>query len=94
MATHSSILAWKTSWKEEPGGLRSIRVAKSQTGLKSDLALPITGARPSSTHQWAGTFPAHQEACTSPWTNLTHQGADIRSKSNYSPAACRMETTS
>ena len=21
MATHSSILAWKTPWKEEPGGL-------------------------------------------------------------------------
>ena len=24
MATHSSILAWKTSWTEEPGGLQSI----------------------------------------------------------------------
>ena len=24
MATHSSILAWKTSWKEEPGGLQSM----------------------------------------------------------------------
>ena len=23
MATHSSILAWKTSWTEEPGGLSS-----------------------------------------------------------------------
>ena len=23
MATHSSILAWKTSWTEEPGGLQS-----------------------------------------------------------------------
>ena len=22
--THSSILAWKTPWKEEPGGLQSI----------------------------------------------------------------------
>ena len=22
MATHSSILAWRTSWKEEPGGLQ------------------------------------------------------------------------
>ena len=25
MAIHSSILAWKISWKEEPGGLQSIR---------------------------------------------------------------------
>ena len=24
MATHSSILAWRTSWTEEPGGLQSL----------------------------------------------------------------------
>ena len=24
MATHSSILAWKTPWREEPGGLQSM----------------------------------------------------------------------
>ena len=24
MATHASILAWKTKWTEEPGGLQSI----------------------------------------------------------------------
>ena len=24
VATHSSYLAWKTSWTEEPGGLRSM----------------------------------------------------------------------
>ena len=24
MATHSSILAWRTSWTDEPGGLQSI----------------------------------------------------------------------
>ena len=24
MATHSSILAWRTSWMEEPGGLQSM----------------------------------------------------------------------
>ena len=24
MATHSSILAWRTSWTEEPGGLQSV----------------------------------------------------------------------
>ena len=26
IATHSSILAWKISWTEEPGGLQSQRV--------------------------------------------------------------------
>ena len=30
MATHSSILAWKTHWAEEPGGLK-----KSQTRLSN-----------------------------------------------------------
>ena len=25
MATHSSILAWRISWTEEPGGLHSVR---------------------------------------------------------------------
>ena len=34
MATHSSILARKMPWTEEPGGLQSMRVAKSQTRLK------------------------------------------------------------
>ena len=28
MATHSSILAWKIPWAEEPGGLQSSGVAK------------------------------------------------------------------
>ena len=34
MATHSSTLAWKIPWKEEPGRLQSMRVAKSWTGLR------------------------------------------------------------
>ena len=28
MATHSSILAWKIPWTEEPGGLQSMGVAR------------------------------------------------------------------
>ena len=31
MATHSSIVAWKIPWTEEPGGLQSL---ESQTELK------------------------------------------------------------
>ena len=35
MATHSSILAWRIPWTEEPGGLQSVRpVEKSWTQLK------------------------------------------------------------
>ena len=36
MATHSSILAWKIPWTEEPGGLQSMGVTKSWT-RPSDL---------------------------------------------------------
>ena len=31
MATHSSILAWKIPWTEEPGALQSMGSQKSQT---------------------------------------------------------------
>ena len=31
MATHSSILAWKIPWTEEPGGLQSMGVAELET---------------------------------------------------------------
>ena len=34
MATHSSILAWKIPWTEEPGGLQSI-------GLQSQMQLSL-----------------------------------------------------
>ena len=33
MATHSSILAWRIPWTEEPGGLQSTGSQKSQTRL-------------------------------------------------------------
>ena len=32
-ATHSSVLAWRTPWTEEPGGLRVHGVENSQTRL-------------------------------------------------------------
>ena len=41
MASHSSTLAWRIPWTEEPGGLQSIRVEKSQTLLKRLSTLAI-----------------------------------------------------
>ena len=35
MATHSSILAWRIPWTEEPGGLRSMGFTKSWTRLSN-----------------------------------------------------------
>ena len=37
MAAHSSILAWRTLWTEEPGGLQSMRLQRVRHNL-SDLA--------------------------------------------------------
>ena len=31
MVPHSSTLAWKVPWTEEPGGLQSMRVSEGQT---------------------------------------------------------------
>ena len=31
MATHSNILAWEIPWTEEPGGLQSMGLQKSDT---------------------------------------------------------------
>ena len=35
MATHSSIIAWKIPWTEEPGGLQSMGSQKIQTQLSN-----------------------------------------------------------
>ena len=35
VATHSSILAWRIPWTEEPGELQSMGFAKSQTQLST-----------------------------------------------------------
>ena len=58
MAPHSSTLAWKILWMEEPGRLQSMEVAKSWTRL-SDFtftfhfhALEKEMATHSSVHAW------------------------------------------
>ena len=35
VAAHSGILAWEIPWTEEPGGLQSMGVTKSQTQLSN-----------------------------------------------------------
>ena len=36
MATHSSILAWRIPWTEEPGGLQSMGLQRVTTEQESD----------------------------------------------------------
>ena len=35
MATYSNILAWRVPWTEDPGGLQSMGLQKSQTQLSN-----------------------------------------------------------
>ena len=39
MATHSSILAWKILWTEEPGELQSMGLQKGQTWLRDETTV-------------------------------------------------------
>ena len=41
MATHSSILAWEIPWTEEPCGLQSTRLPKSQTQFSDQTTKSI-----------------------------------------------------
>ena len=42
MATHSSILAWKVPWTEEPGGLHTVHGFTNSWTYLSDLAHTYT----------------------------------------------------
>ena len=43
MATHSSILAWRIPWTEQPGGLQSVGLQKSQTQI-TNTTIPTSQA--------------------------------------------------
>ena len=45
MAAHSSVLAWRIPWTEEPGGLQVLGVSQSQTRLKQ-LSMHAAGPQP------------------------------------------------
>ena len=42
MATHSSTVAWKITWTEEPGRLQSVGSQKSWTQLSMYTQTPVT----------------------------------------------------
>ena len=41
MATHSSILAWKIPWTEEPGGLQSMELQRVRHDLATDYTYEL-----------------------------------------------------
>ena len=52
MATHSSILAWRIPWTEEPGRLQSMGLKESGTRLSNQETTVTTGTR-----GWKVSFP-------------------------------------
>ena len=67
MATHSSILAWRMAWTEEPGGLQSTRSQRVGYGGATNTFTPYTSSQDSfmttlfsSSCFWA-PFPPHQD---------------------------------
>ena len=63
-------------------------ILRSQPPLNTPFnrTLPNRKKRHSFTQYWAETSSSYQEACTSPWTNLTYQGAEARSKTRTKQA--------
>ena len=62
MATHSSILAWRIPWTEEPGGLQSMG-SQSQRLSRDEQRKPKPKPKPSST-QHEPKLPRNGEAGT------------------------------
>ena len=58
MDNHSSIFAWRVPWTEEPGGLQSHGLTKSQTWLTNPLRLHIGLLL---VVHWVKNLPAMQE---------------------------------
>ena len=46
MATHSSLLAWRIPWNEEPGGLQSIGSQSDMTKATEHARMPIAATVP------------------------------------------------
>ena len=56
MATHSSILAWRILWTEEPGGLQSMGLQRVRHGCATN-----THMQPSDDeHWWDGDLPVEK----------------------------------
>ena len=55
MATHSSIVAWRIPWTEEPGGLQSVELQSVGTQLKCTKG-DIVQFRTSIGNLWSNPF--------------------------------------
>ena len=69
MATHSSILAWRIPWTEEPGGLQPVGHEELDTTEQLTLSLSLLSLRSHHTGTWRKCLPPE----LSPnWCSRTH----------------------
>ena len=54
--------------------------AQPPLNIPHDTALPTTGVRASSTHQWAGTSLSQQEVCTDPGPTSPTRGQTLEAR--------------
>ena len=57
MATHSSSLAWKIPWMEEPGRLQSMKITKSRTGQSNFTGSLVQYAVRIDNHLFGNSLP-------------------------------------
>ena len=71
-------------WGCSSGGIHlKTKTQLYTTAWRLQCQTPHGTLRISSTYESTGRCISHKEAYLSPWTNLTHQGADNRIKRNY-----------
>ena len=62
MATHSSILAWRTPWAEEPGGLQSMGSQRVKDTTEPP-AYPLQPPHPTNHQLWQSSVDSDWGAC-------------------------------
>ena len=60
MAIHSSILVWRISWTEEPGGLQSMGSTRSQINTRNDSKALSFLDNPSTIHKCFLELPSSE----------------------------------
>ena len=71
--THSSILAWRSPWPEEPGRVQSLGSQKSQTRLR-DWTTTITTTKWTTGNSWVQLTPNQVQAPSWDWATKASLG--------------------
>ena len=83
-----------TGWEHSPshqqtGCLKSLWAHSCLVNTPLDMALPTRGTRPNFTHQWAGTSPSYQKACTNFLDQPHPPGVRHQKKKELQPCSLR-----